>query len=59
MLADAKFGFSHYKDIKRIALVGHQKWCRKLASLPNPFSIEIKAFDEESEYEAWSWLGSE
>jgi len=59
LLADARFGFSHYKDIKRIALVGHQKWCQKLASLPNPFPIEIKTFDEEAEYEAWSWLGSD
>lgn len=55
-LADMKFGFSHIKDISRMALVGDQKWCQFLASLPNPFSLEIKAFDEKSEDDAWFWV---
>lgn len=54
-MADMKFGFSHLKDIRRVALVGDEKWTHRLASLPNPFSLEIKAFKEADEHDAWDW----
>jgi|GEM_PF-665505 len=54
-MADMKFGFTHLKDMRRIALVGDEKWTHRLASLPNPFSLEIKAFKEADEHEAWDW----
>jgi hypothetical protein len=56
MAADTKFGFAHLKDIKRIALVGDSKWTKRLTSLPNPFSLEIKSFDEDEENDAWDWI---
>lgn len=56
MMADLKFGLVHLKDIRRLALVGDEKWIRRLAALPNPFSLEIRAFSEADEYEAWHWL---
>lgn len=56
MMSDMKFGFTHIKSFRRIAMVGNEKWCQRIASLPNPFSLEIKAFDEGSEHEAWDWI---
>lgn len=56
MMADMKFGFSHLKHLDRIALVGHEGWIRKLASLPNPFSVKVKAFSKDEEEGAWGWL---
>jgi hypothetical protein len=56
MVADMKFGFTHLKHFRRIALVGDEKWCHRLASMPNPFPIKLKAFDEGHENEAWDWL---
>ncbi|MFC7338668.1 STAS/SEC14 domain-containing protein [Haloferula chungangensis] len=56
MIADTKFGFSHIKHIKRIAIVGDQKWIKRLTSLPNPFAMEVKGFDEDDEHQAWNWI---
>ena len=56
MMADMRFGFSHLKHFKRIALVGHEGWIRKLAGLPNPFSVKVKAFTKDEEEGAWNWL---
>lgn len=56
LVADMKFGFTHLKHFRHIALVGDEKWCHRLASIPNPFPIKIKAFDEGDEEEAWEWL---
>jgi len=55
VMKDLKFGLTHVKDIHRMALVGNAKWTHRLASLPNPFSLELKAFDEVEEHEAWDW----
>ncbi|MGD7652298.1 MAG: STAS/SEC14 domain-containing protein [Verrucomicrobiales bacterium] len=56
LVADLKFGLTHLTNIKRIALTGHLGWARKIAAFPNPFPFEIKAFDDNHEYDAWSWL---
>ncbi|MGB6222178.1 STAS/SEC14 domain-containing protein [Haloferula sp.] len=58
LIKDTKFGFTHIKDIKRMALVGDSKWIKRLTSLPNPFSLEIKSFDEDQEHQAWNWITS-
>lgn len=58
MIADSKFGFSHIKNIKRIAIVGDQKWIKRLTALPNPFALEVKGFDEDQEHDAWGWITS-
>ncbi|MCP5544459.1 MAG: STAS/SEC14 domain-containing protein [Akkermansiaceae bacterium] len=55
VIADMKFGFTHAKQIERVALIGSEKWVRRLAEIPNPFSVEIRAFDEAGEYGAWDW----
>ena len=55
MLKDLKFGLKHVKDIRRMALIGNASWTHRLASLPNPFSLEIRAFDEAEEHDAWDW----
>lgn len=54
-LADFKFGIGHIKDIHRIAVIGEEKWTRRIAALPNPFSLEMRAFAEDDESEAWDW----
>ena len=58
MLSDLSFGLSHVTKIRRLALVGDEKWIRRLASLPNPFSLEIRAFGEDEDHEAWDWITS-
>lgn len=58
ILADTKFGLTHIKSIRRMALVGDEKWIKRLVSLPNPFPLEIKGFDEDREHEAWDWITS-
>lgn len=58
MMADLKFGLAHIKDFKRIALIGDEKWIHRIAAMPNPFPIEIRAFDEWEEDEAWDWAAA-
>ncbi len=58
VMSDLKFGLKHVGDIRRVALVGNRHWTRRLASLPNPFSMEIRAFPEAEEHEAWDWASS-
>lgn len=58
VMTDLKFGLKHVGDIHRMALVGDQHWTQRLASLPNPFRMEIRAFPEEKEHEAWDWASS-
>jgi hypothetical protein len=55
VLKDLKFGMKHVRDISRMALVGNEKWTHRLASLPNPFSMEVRAFHGDEEYDAWDW----
>ncbi|MDA0766571.1 MAG: STAS/SEC14 domain-containing protein [Verrucomicrobia bacterium] len=56
MMADLKFGLTHLKSFRRMALIGDNKWIHRIAGLPNPFPIEIKAFPEGEESDAWEWL---
>jgi anti-anti-sigma regulatory factor len=58
MVADFKFAISHLRHFKRIALIGDQKWVHRLASLPNPFRLEFRSFEDHHEHEAWDWLVS-
>jgi hypothetical protein len=58
VMTDLKFGLKHVGDIRRMALVGNRHWTRRLASLPNPFSMEIRAFSEAEEHEAWDWASA-
>lgn len=55
VVADMEFGVTHARRIERVALIGHDKWIRRIAGLPNPFPIEVRAFHEEEEYGAWDW----
>ncbi len=56
IFADLKFGLTHLKSFRRMALIGDEKWIHRLAKIPNPFPIKIKAFDEDEEFTAWDWL---
>jgi hypothetical protein len=56
MFADLKFGLTHLKSFRRMALIGDEKWIHRLAKIPNPFPFKIKAFDEDEESAAWEWL---
>ncbi len=58
VMSDLKFGLKHVGDIRRMALVGDRNWTQRLASLPNPFSMEIRAFPEAEEHEAWDWASA-
>lgn len=57
-MSDLKFGLKHVHDIRRMALVGDRHWTHRLASLPNPFPMEIRAFPEAEEHQAWDWASS-
>lgn len=57
-LADLKFGLKHMKDIRRMALIGNEKWIHRLAALPNPFPVVVRAFDEGHEDDAWQWASA-
>lgn len=56
LIKDTKFGFTHLKSVKRLALVGDSPWIKRITSFPNPFPIEIKSFDEHQEHQAWEWI---
>jgi len=56
LIKDTKVGFTHLKSVKRLALVGESHWIKRITSFPNPFSLEIKSFDEDQEHQAWEWI---
>jgi hypothetical protein len=55
-MEDLKFGVTHLSDVRRMALMGDQKWIRRAATIPLP--IEIRVFEDGDEQAAWKWASS-
>lgn len=57
---DVKFDFRHYKDIRRIAMVGERKWQEWMSHFCKPFTAaSIRYFDQHNLEEARKWLKGE
>lgn len=57
MWADAKFAFRHFRGIKRIAMIGEQKWQKAMANFCKPFTkAEIRYYDPSCMEEARNWV---
>lgn len=57
---EIRFGARHYRDIKRIAMVGDRKWGEVVAGLCKPFTrAEVRYFDKSRSNAAWYWLQDE
>jgi len=55
---DIKFGFKHFSDIDRIAMVGESKWQKGMAVFCQPFTrATVRYFDRGKATEARTWLG--
>ncbi len=54
---DIKFDWKHFRDIERLALVGHSKWEAGMAVFCKPFTAAtIRYFDEAKLEEAMNWV---
>ena len=54
---DLKFGFKHYADFERIAMVGDRKWEEWMARFSSPFTkAQVRYFDHSQVDAAWKWL---
>lgn len=54
---DTRYGFKHYGQIKRIALVGETKWKEGMGGFCKPFTrAEILYFDSPEVNRAREWL---
>ncbi len=54
---DTKFGFHHFGDIDRLAMVGEKKWQEGMATFCKPFTkATVKYFDHSKISEARKWL---
>lgn len=57
---DTKFGFRHYSDIERLAVVGEKRWQKGMATFCKPFTkAKIRYFPIEQEADARAWLEEE
>jgi hypothetical protein len=57
--ADARFGFKDYRNIRRAALVGDQKWVEWAFKLIAPFTrTEERSFRSDQFSEAVQWASS-
>ena len=57
---DTKFGFKHYRDIERIAIVGESAWEKWMVSFCRPFtSAKMKYFDAPAMAAAEQWIHKE
>jgi SpoIIAA-like len=55
---DLKLGVRHFKDIERIAMVGHKKWQEWMAGFCRPFTTaKIRYFESGAIEEARRWVG--
>ena len=54
---DLKFGFEHFRDVSRAAIVSDHQWIEKMTNMMNPlFKAEIKHFSEDEIDAARKWL---
>ena len=54
---DTKFGVHHFRDIKRLAVIGETKWQERMANFLKPFTTAtVRYFDSSQAAEAHGWL---
>ncbi|MCC6145919.1 MAG: STAS/SEC14 domain-containing protein [Candidatus Hydrogenedentes bacterium] len=54
---DTKFDMHHFRDIQRLAVVGHSKFERFMTTISKPFTSEdARFFTPEQTDEAWAWV---
>ncbi|MCA9259225.1 MAG: STAS/SEC14 domain-containing protein [Planctomycetales bacterium] len=54
---DVKFDVKHFRDIKRLALVGDSRWEQGMATFCRPFTTAVvKYFDKAAIDEARAWI---
>ena len=54
---DTKFAAHHFRDIKRLAIIGETKWEKGMATFCKPFTTaEVRYFDHTKATEARDWL---
>lgn len=57
---DTKFGFRHFSDIGRLAVVGEKKWQEWMVTVCRPFTkAEIRYFDHAAAAEARTWAAGQ
>jgi hypothetical protein len=57
---DTKFGFKHFQDIDRLAIVGEKGWEEGMAHFCKPFTTaEVRYFDREDAADAQAWIAGE
>ncbi|MBI1370893.1 MAG: STAS/SEC14 domain-containing protein [Planctomycetes bacterium] len=57
MWEDMKFGFRHFNDIERIAMVGEKAWEHGMAAFCKPFTkAKVRYFDRSEEQAAIAWV---
>ena len=57
---DLKFGWGHFRDIERLAMVGETKWQAGMSTFCKPFTrAEIRYFDRREADKVLPWLQSE
>lgn len=53
---DTKFGFKHFADIERLAMVGEKRWQHGVAIFCKPFTAAtVRYFDHAAAAEARAW----
>ncbi len=56
-LEDTKFALHHFRDVKRLALVGETKWQKGMATFCKPFTTaKVRYFESSQAAEALDWL---
>ena len=54
---DTKFALHHFRDVKRLALVGETKWQKGMATFCKPFTTaKARYFESSQAAEALDWL---
>ena len=54
---DTKFAVHHFRDVKRLALVGETKWQEAMATFCKPFTTaKVRDFESSQAAEALDWL---
>ena len=55
---DLKYGATHARAFRKIAIVGNSTWEKWMANVMKPFtSAEVKFFPLEQKEKAWNWVG--
>lgn len=55
---DTKFGFRHFDDVERLAIVGEKEWQRNMTAFISPLTrAEVCYFEADELHKAEDWIG--